>query len=115
MAHEMVPRRSSPTSRYATLLSHSDENLDTRNTSSTNQTPPTNVDGRWYGPVMKISAMTHGTVDHGGSNCGPEKNLEGFKQVQTRSTSLDLEGRQRTDGTGLCCLGGRLGQTRYLE
>ncbi|OQE25055.1 hypothetical protein PENNAL_c1012G06369, partial [Penicillium nalgiovense] len=50
MAHEMVPRRSSPTSRYATLLSHSDENLDTRNTSSTNQTPPTNVDGRWYGP-----------------------------------------------------------------
>ncbi|CAG8183516.1 unnamed protein product [Penicillium nalgiovense] len=31
MAHEMVPRRSSPTSRYATLLSHSDENLDTRN------------------------------------------------------------------------------------
>ena len=82
---------------------------------STNQTPPTNVDGRWYGPVMKISAMTHGTVDHGGSNCGPEKNLEGFKQVQTRSTSLDLEGRQRTDGTGLCCLGGRLGQTRYLE
>jgi hypothetical protein len=63
---------------------------------------------------MEIPATTHGTVDQEVSICGP-KNLEGFKQVQTRSTSLDLEGRQRTDGTGLCYLGGIAGAGDYLE
>ena len=64
---------------------------------------------------MQIPATTHGTVDQEVSICGPEKNLEGFKQALTRSTSLVLTGRQITDGTGPCCLGGRLGHTRYLE
>ncbi|CAP79293.1 hypothetical protein PCH_Pc17g00060 [Penicillium rubens Wisconsin 54-1255] len=35
---------------------------------------------------MQIPATTHGTVDQGGSSCGPEK-FEGFARVQTRSTS----------------------------
>lgn len=71
-------------------LSHSDETLDTRRTSLTNQLTRVKVDGRWYGSAMKIPAIAHGTVDQGGSICGLEKNLEEFGKVRTRSTSPDL-------------------------
>ena len=98
----------------ATLVSHSDETLDTRSAGCTSQTPRMNVNRRRYGTAMQISAATRGTVDHGGSKCGPEK-FEGFARVQTRSISPVLTGRQSTDETGLCCLGGRLGQMRYSE
>ena len=51
-----------------------------------------NVDGRWYSPVMKVSAMTHGTVDQGGSICDPEKKLEGFTKAQTPMYKPRLDG-----------------------
>ena len=57
------------------------EALDTRSNSSTNQTPRVNVARRWYGSAMEFPAMTHGTVDQGGSICGPEKKLQGLAKV----------------------------------
>jgi hypothetical protein len=99
-----------PPREIATLLSHSDETLDTRSTGRTNQLTRVNVDRRWYGSAMKIPAMTHGTLDQGGSICGPEKKLQDFATVQTRATSPNFTGRRRAGGTCLRCLGGRLGQ-----
>ena len=110
--HELGSRDRHPLARLQRYY-HTDETLDTNSTRRTNQMPCANVDRRRYGSAMQIPATTHGIVDQGGSICGPEKRLEAFAKVQTRSTSLDLTGRQRTDRTGLCCLGGRLGQVGY--
>ena len=74
-----------PPREIATLLSHSDVTLDTRSTSRINQITRMNGDGRWYG-----CAMTHETVDQGGSICGLEKKLNGFAKAQARSTSPNL-------------------------
>lgn len=63
-----------------------------------------NEDGT-YGSAMKGSALIHGTVDQGGSICGPEKKLQGLAKVQARSKIPDLTGRLRADGIGLCCFG----------
>ena len=52
---------------------HTDETLDTNSTQRTNQAPRVNLDRRKYGSAMQIPGTTHGTVDHGGSQCGPEK------------------------------------------
>jgi hypothetical protein len=40
--------------------------------------------------TMQIPATTHGTVDQAGSIYGPEKKVEGFAKVETRSTSPNL-------------------------
>ena len=74
-----------------------------------------NLDRYRYGSTIQILATIYRTVDQEVSIYSPEKNLEGFKQVQTRSISLDLERRQHTDRTGLFFLEGRLGQIRDLE
>ena len=60
-----------------------------------------NMDGRWYNSTMKIPAMTHGTVDQGGSICGTQTKLEGLAKVQTRSKSPDLMGCCRAGGVAL--------------
>ena len=52
-----------PPGEIATLLSYSNETLDTRSNTSINQTPRVNVARRWYVSVIEIPAMTHGTVD----------------------------------------------------
>jgi hypothetical protein len=90
MAHGVVPRRSSPASRDCNDTISFPWTLDTRNTSSANQTPRVNLDRRRYGSATQIPGTTHGTVDHGGSICGLQKKSEGSARVQTRSTNPNL-------------------------
>jgi hypothetical protein len=61
---------------------------------------------------MQISATTHGTVDQGGSICGPEKN---WKELQIQTPQAQSFRPSVSDGAGLCCLGGTAGAGEYLE
>jgi hypothetical protein len=92
IAHKLDSRDRHPLARLQRYY-HTNKTLDTNSTQRTNQTPRLNLDRRRYGSAIQILATTHGTVDQGGSIYGPEKNLEGFAKVQTRSTNLVLTSR----------------------
>lgn len=115
MAHGAVPCRSSPASRDCNASISFSWTLDIRNTSSTNKTPRVTLDRRRYGSAMQIPRTTHGMVDHGGSICGPEKNMEGTARVQTRSTNPNLTAVRTQWNSDLCYLGGTAGAGEYLE
>ena len=103
-----------PPRGIATLLSHSDETLDTRSTSNTNQTP------RDCGPTLVRFCDENPSDDPQDSRSRrfylwPREKNARFCKGQTRATSPDLTGHQHANGTGLFCLGGTVGQVRYLE